>query len=94
MADHCPTVGIKYCGGCNPRFDRTAFVARLSAAVPAAVFQPARPGESCDLLLVVCGCTARCADTTGLEGRLGRLTVCSGEDYPAAETFLRTRLGP
>ena len=27
-------VGIKYCGGCNPRYDRGEFVSKLLAAHP------------------------------------------------------------
>ena len=27
-------VGIKYCGGCNPRYDRAAFVERLLSDHP------------------------------------------------------------
>lgn len=54
---------VKYCGGCNPRFDRVAAAASLGfAGAPSA-----RPGVPCGTLLVVCGCTARCADLSGLE---------------------------
>ena len=38
------TVGIKYCGGCNPRYDRVAAARRLEAAFPGLTFTPARPG--------------------------------------------------
>ncbi len=79
-------VGIKYCGGCNPRYDRPDFVRRLAEACPGASFVPARPGGQ-ERLLVVCGCTARCADLTGLDAPLGRLTVCSAQDFPLARAF-------
>ncbi len=78
------TVGVKYCGGCNPRYDRVALVEELAAAVPAARFVPARAGEPCGALLVVCGCAAACASTAGLEAPLGRVTVRGREDLPRA----------
>ena len=66
-------VGIKYCGGCNPRYDRSALVAQLKKALPQVDFQPVCPGESYDLLLVVSGCHVECADTSGIlhSGRVG-----------------------
>ena len=82
-------VGVKYCGGCNPRYDRTAVRARLKAACPFASFSTAIPGEPCDALLVLCGCTARCADVTGLTGRYGQWTMYGSGTEEEAATFLR-----
>ena len=77
------TVGVKYCGGCNPRYDRTGLVRTLEQAAPGAVFLPARPETVCDLLLVVCGCPARCADVSGL--RAGKTVyLCGPADAAAA----------
>lgn len=56
---------VKYCGGCNPRFDRVELVLRLEAALGQSL-QPARLGEPYDELYVICGCSARCADTSAL----------------------------
>lgn len=70
-------VGIKYCGGCNPRYDRVAFVDRLRAQYPEADFRYAQPGEDYDQLLVVCGCTAQCPDISGL--RAGRVRYICGD---------------
>lgn len=83
------TVGVKYCGGCNPRYDRVALVARLAADHPSLRLEPAQPGVYYDLLLVVCGCSARCADTAGLENRLGRLTISSEADLAAVEKLFK-----
>lgn len=81
------TVGVKYCGGCNPRYDRVAAARRLEAAFPALTFTPALPGVCYDALLVLCGCTARCADLTGLEGR-NVLALCAPEDEARAAATL------
>lgn len=35
------TVGVRYCGGCNPRFDRVAGVEALARACPSAGFRAA-----------------------------------------------------
>lgn len=85
-------VGVKYCGGCNPRYDRVALVKRLSAAFPSLRLEPARPGIVYDYLLVVCGCSARCAETAELRDRLGRVTVSAEDGFAAAEELFKKGL--
>lgn len=53
-------VGVKYCGGCDPRYRRRAIVERAGREFPAADFRPYSEGEAFDLVLVVCGCMAEC----------------------------------
>ena len=53
-------VGIKYCGGCNPRYDRVAAVRELEKRHPEWQIEPAGDGGQ-EYILVVCGCTAVCA---------------------------------
>ena len=50
MADNCQ-IGVRYCGGCNPRYDRTGALAELKAALPGVRFVPAAPGQAADALL-------------------------------------------
>jgi len=51
---------VKYCGGCNPRYDRAALVRQLEERLGAPL-PPAIAGVVYDELYVVCGCSARCA---------------------------------
>lgn len=62
-------IGIKYCGGCRSGYDRAAAADQIRAACPEHRFSFAIPGESYDLLLVICGCTARCANLSALNYR-------------------------
>ena len=81
-------VGVKYCGGCNPRYDRVAFVRALAERCPEARFVPAWPGERYDRLLVVCGCHARCADYATIKSTGGVLTVDHGTAIDEATSAL------
>ena len=54
--------GVKYCGGCNPRYNRTAFFDTVKSRCPEAEFQYVQPDVVYDRLLVICGCPSRCAD--------------------------------
>jgi len=89
-------VGIKYCGGCNPRFDRTALVDHLRRAFPVLTFVGAAElgAEKADFVVVVCGCPAACAAHEGLEGSRGKQIVTSAEEYAAVERRIASLLPP
>jgi len=54
-------MGIRYCGGCNPRYDRGALVKRITEKHPELNIESAKEGVAYDLLLVVGGCSSCCA---------------------------------
>lgn len=77
-------IGIKYCGGCNPRYDRTALVSRLKQALEGECVQwvsASVTGEPFDFVLVVCGCTAACAQHEELNGISGKLVIDSRSEF-------------
>lgn len=82
------TVGVRYCGGCNPRFDRVAGVEALARACPSVGFRAAEPGREYGVLLVVGGCTACCVDLTGLSGR-EQVMIRTAGDFRRAEEAIR-----
>lgn len=57
---------VKYCGGCNSRYDRRALVKklenRLNQTLPAA-----QPDIAYDEIYVICGCASCCADVSALQ---------------------------
>lgn len=59
---------VKYCGGCNPRFDRVGLVRRLESEL-GQPFPAAQPGTAYDELYVINGCPARCADISQLTAK-------------------------
>lgn len=87
-----PRIGLRYCGGCNPRFDRTAFVRKLKDDFPALLFTYAEADVLYDAILVVCGCTAICASRDGLRSRTKPCIIISEADYPAAAALLHSLL--
>ena len=49
---------VKFCGGCNPRYDRgAAYAAIRGQTADIASFEVAQEGEHYDLLLIIRGCT-------------------------------------
>ena len=56
-------VGVKFCGGCNPNYDRGALFERIPEAYPEHDFEFADDTKEYDALLVICGCPRACANT-------------------------------
>ena len=62
-------IGIKYCGGCNPRYDRSQEVEKLKKKFPQHTFTYEIENTVCDICLLVCGCMTACAEETGIAAR-------------------------
>lgn len=74
-------IGVKYCGGCNPRYNRTGMLARIEACAPQHTYCPAASCAGMDALLVLNGCGVACADISLYDGVENILIVKSEEDY-------------
>ncbi len=81
------TVNIKYCGGCNPRYQRGAFAKKLQAQYPMNTYTINGIGEF-DLLIVLYGCTAACADISDCIGVFGHYYVTDSEQWGALCEFM------
>ena len=94
MADR-RQIGVRYCGGCNPRYDRVALVKRIGGFFPEAEFVTAQAGVKYPAVLVVCGCPSRCANVSDLAVPAGRLIYLSGweELLPAKEKLAEALKG-
>ncbi|WP_332236629.1 hypothetical protein [Sporolactobacillus sp. KGMB 08714] len=80
-------IRVKFCGGCNPRYDRGEIVRQLRTDFPDidVVFS----GEAeADLVVVICGCEVACADHAALHGRLGKIILVRAEDYAGLRRLL------
>lgn len=60
-------IGIKFCGGCNPVYDRCSRVGKFREANPRHEYVTSDTEAVCDIWMVVCGCSRRCADVSGLK---------------------------
>lgn len=81
-------VAFKYCGGCNPRWDRTEIAARTASDEPG--ISLVRAGEPADIVAVVCGCEAACAEHETLRGEHGKIILTQAADYEKLRRLLRT----
>ena len=61
-------VGVKYCGGCNPEYDRVALVEQIKESLEGKVSFVAPESGRFDIILAVHGCRTACADLSGFRG--------------------------
>jgi hypothetical protein len=63
-----PRVRIKYCGGCNPTYDRLALVEQMKTRLEGTVEWVSSEADLFDLVISVNGCETACADLTAFDG--------------------------
>jgi len=79
-------IAVKYCGGCNPRYDRVQFVQDLRESLPEFEFSGTDAFDP-EFALIVCGCPARCVSHGQIAGRWGKFVVASPEHEPLTEAL-------
>ena len=62
-------VGLKYCGGCNPGYDRVAVAAYIEKSLDGRVEFVPLDDAHIDLVLAVQGCRTCCADLSSFAGK-------------------------
>ena len=75
-------VKIRFCGGCNPRYDRTAFAGKIRAEFPD--FEYVANADEADLVINLCGCLARCIH----QKEENTLTVFNLTEWSTVEDFI------
>ena len=77
-------IGVKFCGGCNPRYDRGRELTALKGKFPDVTWVCGSSDQVCDYWLVICGCSRRCIATQELLVRKKILLLESPIDFQKA----------
>ena len=67
-------INVKYCGGCNPRYERSNIVKSLRERFPDIDIHFDYTDEA-EAAVIICGCSAACADVSGYLGSYGRFII-------------------
>jgi hypothetical protein len=62
-------IGLKYCGGCNPRYDRVQAVAFIEKRLQDRVDLVSYEDPDTEAILVVAGCPTACVNLSPFAGR-------------------------
>lgn len=82
-------VAVKYCGGCNPYYDRSEAVNIIRSKLT--INLEAYNVESTpDIVLIICGCKSECIDVKAYKSRLGTVLLNDIKSVDGAiDTILR-----
>lgn len=79
------TVGLKYCGGCKPNYDRVALVENLQRRLDGQVVWVRADDPAAELILAVHGCPTACAELAPFQEK--PIFAVTGPE--GAEAFVR-----
>ena len=83
-------IGIKYCGGCNPSYERVEIVERIQNQFKDRfLFLPYKDHEN-DLIVFVNGCQRACAFSTLNSLTLPHFSVTKESDFENLKLFLQS----
>ena len=68
------TVGIKYCGGCNPNYDRKG-VADIIEKIPGIKTVLYSENTIPDITLIICGCSSNCINADKYKSKYGTIMI-------------------
>ena len=76
-------VGLKYCGGCNPEYDRVSLVKHIQESLHDKVAFVTLESDRVGLILAVEGCSTACADLSTFQGMEIRVitNIEDGEEF-------------
>jgi hypothetical protein len=60
--DNMKKIGIKYCGGCNPSYERVEMIQRLRSLLEGRFIFAADDLRDSDIMVLVSGCPRACPD--------------------------------
>lgn len=81
--------GIKFCGGCNPRYDRGSQTTGLRERLKEVQWVSGDDSQVCDFWLIICGCSRACVSTESLSAKQQIMVIKSRMDFSRAEEIIR-----
>lgn len=75
-------IGIKYCGGCNPKYNRSDFTYELIEKYKDKVeIEPIKHNIVYDMVIIMNGCSSRCANISQIKHKGKIFSVAGEEDF-------------
>ncbi len=79
-------IGIKYCGGCNPTYERVEMIERVQFRLGDQFLFQWHGDEEVEALILVSGCQRACADQDSNQDRNSIYSLTGEGDY---ETLIK-----
>ena len=77
--------GVRFCGGCNPKYDRGAAYELIKQNLQDEIqFEYAHEDKIYDILLIIGGCTSCCASYDAYIAKRGIIKIWQPEDIESS----------
>lgn len=73
-------IGVKYCGGCQSKFNRSEVLHRIKENYEFLNFEYVKENEAYDFIMVISGCPIKCANIEKYKVKYGVINLDS-ENY-------------
>ncbi len=81
-------IGVIYCGGCNPAYDRVGMMSQVRSRLGTFSFVSGRDEKDPDLLLYVNGCQRACVEREPVSTRAPIRSIVSNEEFESLIDWL------
>jgi hypothetical protein len=85
-------IALKYCGGCDPGFDRVEYFNTIRTAIGNAIEWVTPDDQGVDIILVISGCDTACPERSIDFSHFGRIITIRNNDDLDLEEITETLL--
>ena len=81
-------IALKYCGGCNPAYERNNIVKWLKRDFQNIELSPLKENEKYDLILIICGCSAECVSEKDFDNTIAVVSIHNEQEYQKVKKYI------
>ena len=83
-------IGIKYCGGCNPTYERVKIIYRLQSRLKDQILFLRHNQKGLDVLVLISGCPRSCAIENSNDKEIPCHSIAGENDFETLIDWLTT----
>lgn len=88
IIDIMKKVGIKYCGGCNPSYERVEMVQQVQSLLKDRFIFSVNDQRDSDIMVFVCGCPRACVNKNSYESKVPFRSIVGESDFKSLVDWL------
>jgi hypothetical protein len=81
-------IGIKYCGGCNPSYERVEMIQQVQSLFKERFIFSFNDLQDLDIMVFACGCPRACADKDSNHPQVPSRSVIEENDFKSLVDWL------
>jgi hypothetical protein len=81
-------VGIRYCGGCNPSYERVEMIQQVESSLKDRFIFSVNDQQDLDIMVFVCGCPRACANKNSNHPEVPSRSIIGESDFKSLIDWL------